>query len=192
MITTRTAHRFGLRVVAIVALLVLAACGTDDGSEVRNLGDSTGTATGSASGSGSATGSGSASGPAECAPVGRSLAGDADTRVVIEARDYLFDPSSITVGAGVITFEVTNTGDEPHELAFLPGDGEVPFTDAGDPDEDALAAMGAFELEAFGPGTTCDATYDLDPGVYTLFCIVETDAGVTHLELGMRGTLTVE
>ena len=93
--------------------------------------------------------------------------------------------------AGVTTFSVDNVGNEPHELAFLPGGGEVPFRD-GSPDEEALEAAGAFELEAFGPGQTCDATYDLEPGTYTLFCIVETADGETHYDLGMRGTLVVE
>jgi plastocyanin len=54
-----------------------------------------------------------------------------------------------------------------------------------------LAAAGAFELEAFGPGQNCNATYELEPGDYTIFCIVETEDGDTHYELGMRGTLTV-
>ena len=39
---------------------------------------------------------------------------------------------------------------EAHELAFLPDGGEVPFTEDGAPDEAALEAAGAFELEAFG------------------------------------------
>ncbi|MBW3603992.1 MAG: hypothetical protein KY460_03590 [Actinobacteria bacterium] len=66
----------------------------------------------------------------------------------------------------------------------------MPFTD-GAPDEDALADAGAFELEAYGPGQNCNATYDLEPGTYTLFCIVEAPDGETHYEKGMRGTLTV-
>jgi plastocyanin len=90
-----------------------------------------------------------------------------------------------------VTFAAENTGAENHELAFLPGGGDVPLTGDGAPDEDALAAAGAFELEAFGPGQTCNATYDLDPGTYTMFCIVETPEGTTHYEEGMRGTLTV-
>ena len=99
-------------------------------------------------------------------------------------------PSSSGDASGIVTFSVDNDGSELHELAFLPGGGEVPFTDAT-PNEAALEAAGAFELEAFGPGMTCNATYDLEPGTYTIFCIVETSEGVTHYELGMRATLTV-
>ena len=152
-----------------------------------------GSGSASASESASASGSASASAPAdaECDPVGTDLAADAATTVDVQLADYAFVPSEIEVPAGVTTFVAENIGQEPHELAFLPGGGEVPFVD-GVPDEEALAAAGAFELEAFGGGQTCEATYDLDPGTYALFCIVETADGVTHYELGMRGTLIVE
>ena len=179
----------------IAAMALITACGTDDGAEVRNIGESSGSATGSASASGSASGSGSASasgiGDGECVPVSPELEEQADETVAITAQDYAFDPSKVEVSAGVITFEVVNEGAEKHELAFLPGGGEVPFVD-GAPDEEALEAAGAFELEAFGPDQTCNATYELEPGTYTVFCIVETEDGTTHYELGMRGTVLVE
>ncbi|HZD23884.1 MAG TPA: cupredoxin domain-containing protein [Acidimicrobiia bacterium] len=178
--------------------MVVTACEADDGGEVRNL-DSSGSASasGSASGSGSATspasatGSGSGVNDAECKPLGTELEAEANTEVEITVVDFAFDPSEIEVPAGVVTFEVTNEGTEAHELAFLPGGGEVPFTEVGVPDEEALEAAGAFELEAFGPGQTCHATFDLDPGTYTVFCIVETEDGATHYEHGMEGTLVV-
>lgn len=190
---------------------LLAACGGDDGADVRQLGDDTGgsaSASGSASGpaSGSAsgtaasgseaaTGSGSASGVAggaECEPVGEDLESEATTTVEIALADYEFVPSDITIDeAGVVTFAVSNTGEEPHELAFLPGGVEVPFTEDGQPDEAALEEMGAFELEAFGPGQDCEATYELEPGEYTIFCIVPAPDGETHYEKGMSGTVTV-
>ncbi len=90
-----------------------------------------------------------------------------------------------------MTFAIRNVGSENHELAFLPGGGEIPMTSGGEPDEDALAAAGAFELEAFGPGQNCSATYDLKPGTYTLFCIVTSADGKTHYEKGMQGQLVV-
>ena len=89
-----------------------------------------------------------------------------------------------------MTFAASNDGDEAHELAFLPGGGEVPFTD-GAPDEAALEEAGAFELEGFAPGTDCNATYELEAGEYTIFCIIEAADGETHYEKGMEGTLTV-
>jgi plastocyanin len=125
-----------------------------------------------------------------CTPVGEELEAEATETVAIELKDHEFAPAMIEVPAGTITFEVTNNGSENHELAFLPGGGEVPVVD-GAPDEEALEAAGAFELEAFPPGETCNATYALEPGTYTLFCIVESDDGQTHLDKGMKGQLTV-
>ena len=87
--------------------------------------------------------------------------------------------------------QTTNNGENNHELAFLPGGGEVPFIEPGVPDEDALAEDGAFELEGYSPGQSCNATYELEPGEYTIFCIVPADDGETHYEKGMSGTLTV-
>ena len=127
----------------------------------------------------------------ECEPVGTALAERATATVPVLLDEYAFSPSSAEVKAGVVTFTVDNVGEEEHELAFLPGGGDVPLTDAGEPDEEALVDAGAFELEAFGPERSCAATYELEAGTYTLFCIVQAADGETHLEKGMRGLLTV-
>jgi plastocyanin len=125
-----------------------------------------------------------------CVPVDPDRESEADQVVSISLADYAFVPTEITVDAGTVTFEVENIGDEAHELAVLPGGGDVPFVE-GAPDEDALAAAGAFELESFDPGLSCNATFELEPGTYTLFCIVHAGDGETHYEKGMRGTLIV-
>lgn len=188
----RERGRSGWKLAALTAVVVLTlvSCGdSDDGAGVTDIGDD-----GSASASASGTASGSATGTAEaeCSPVGEDLEAEADETVEITAIDYAFEPADVEVSAGVVTFAVSNEGEENHELAFLPGGGDIPKTEEGDPDEDALAEAGAFELEAFGPGQVCNATYDLEPGTYTLFCIVETPEGVTHYDLGMRAELVVE
>lgn len=123
--------------------------------------------------------------------MGEDLEAEADTTVDLQLADYEFVPNDVEVDAGTVTFAAENIGAEAHELAFIPGGGDVPLNADGDPDEDALAEMGAFELEAFGPGQTCNATYVLEAGDYTLFCIVETAEGETHASLGMTGSLTV-
>lgn len=183
---------------ALASLLLFgaAACSDDDGGEVRGVegeeGSGSGSASGSASGSGSGSESGSASGvEAECSPVGTDLEADATDTVEISLDEYAFDPAAVEVAAGTVTFEASNDGEELHELAFLPGGGDIPLTDEGEPDEDALADAGAFELEAFPAGETCNATYELEPGTYTLFCIVEAPDGETHASKGMLGELTV-
>lgn len=180
----------------VAALAVLAAasagCGSDDGGDVRSLGGDA--SAGSASGSASGSGSGSASAPvdeyAECAPANEDLEAEATETVTITTTDYKFADAEVTVPAGTVTFEVVNEGPSKHELAFLPGGGEVPFTN-GVPDEDALGEAGAFELEGFSADQTCNATFEFEPGTYTMFCIITAEDGETHYEKGMEGVLTV-
>lgn len=166
---------------AIVALLGLGSCGDDDDAEA---GPSTGSSEGDVGADDVVYGS-------KCSPVGEDLEAEADERVAIQLADYAFVPDDVTVAPGVVTFAATNAGGEAHELAFLPRGGEVPLTQDGAPDEEALAEAGAFELEAFPAGEDCNATYDLEAGEFTLFCIVEAADGETHYEKGMAGTLTV-
>lgn len=167
---------------ALAGLLVLAVAGCDDGQDA---------ATPSTTVAGGESSAAPATAPRECEPVGEELESGADETVAIGLDEYAFDPSAIEVEAGVVTFAATNTGEEEHELAFLPGGGDIPLTAEGEPDEEALEVAGAFELEAFGPAQTCNATYALDPGTYTLFCIVAAPDGETHLTKGMRGQLVV-
>lgn len=165
-----------LAVVVLVATVVgLSACGDDGGGEAD-------------------TGVGTDQNDSEeavCAPVGEDLQEDATETLAVRLDDYAFEPPTLEAEAGVVTFDAENVGSENHELAFLPGGGEVPMTDEGEPDEDALADAGAFELEAFGPGRTCEATYDLESGTFTLFCIVASPDGQTHYDKGMEGELVV-
>ncbi|MEA2971667.1 MAG: hypothetical protein QOG82_125 [Actinomycetota bacterium] len=168
MVRTSRLVALGMAVVFVVGL---SACGSSD-DDIGVAGDS----------------------PTEvaaCQPVGEDLKATALKTVSVELKEYSFTPPTVELAAGVLTFAVTNAGTLNHELAFLPGGGEVPLNTSGNPDEGALGTAGAFELEAFGPGLSCEATYDLKPGTYTLFCIVTDDDGQTHLQKGMRGQLTV-
>ena len=158
--------------LAVGFTLALAGCGSSDDGRAAVAKDSS-----------------TASAP--CQPVGADLKDGVGRTVPLELKEFSFSPSALDVAAGVVTFATTNAGTQNHELAVLPGGGEVPLTPAGTPDEDALTAAGAFELEAFGPGLRCEATFDLKPGTYTLFCIVTDTDGLTHYQKGMRGRLTV-
>lgn len=158
--------------IAATAVLVLSACGSDGGGDDGTNADS-------------------AKEAATCSPVGADLAGRATTKLDVVLADFSISPGILEAPAGVITFATRNAGTENHELAFLPGGGEVPMTSAGKPDEKALEKAGAFELEAYGPGQSCNATYELKPGRYTVFCIVTGADGLTHYAKGMRGQLTV-
>ena len=183
--------------VAITAMALFAgvACSDDDGGEVRSTGSESGSGSGSASGSGTGSGSGSASGTAECVPVGDLST--ADTTVEVTLAEFSFDLSTDSVAAGTIGFVAENVGEEPHELVVVKDVpvAELPLDDNGGLDEEALpdgALIG--EIEAFPAGETCDGTFELTAGDYTLVCnITETEDGEVenHLHEGMATAFTV-
>ncbi len=176
------------RVVSVslaCCLLAMAGCGSDGDDEATDA---------AAAGSDQSADEGDdqeSEEAGECEPVNADLEGGADQVVDVTLTDFAISPVSMEVEAGTVTFAATNEGGSVHEFAVLPGGGEVPFTEDGMPDEEALEAAGAFELEGFSPGQTCNATWELEPGEYTLFCIIEASDGETHYEKGMHGSLNV-
>jgi plastocyanin len=88
--------------------------------------------------------------------------------VAVEAKEYAFTPSTITVPAGSVTFSIRNAGTQDHELEVLQGDQLVD------------------KVEAIAPGLTKDATVTLAAGEYTFVCKLNG-----HDQLGMKGSLTV-
>jgi hypothetical protein len=184
--------RIGRRMagLAIGLALLLAGCGSDDGSGVRNGQAASGS--GSASGSGAASGSGTASGQAAaCKPVG-----DADSSqatIAVELKEWSVLPARADVPAGTVTFDANNTGAEAHELVVVRADdpAALPLAADGTVDEDKLPE-GAFvgEIEPFPAKQRCTGTFQLAAGRYALFCnILETEADGTkenHYANGMR------
>ena len=89
---------------------------------------------------------------------------------VVAAKDsqYSFTPSTISVPAGTVTFQVRNAGTEEHEFEIFQGETVVD------------------EIEGLVPGLTKDLTLTLAAGDYTFMCKLNG-----HDQLGMTGTLTV-
>lgn len=98
-------------------------------------------------------------GPATPAPSGT---------VAVEAREYGFTPSTITVPAGPVTFSVRNAGNDVHEFELFKGEAVVD------------------EIEGIVPGLTKDLAVTLAAGEYTFACRLNG-----HDQLGMKGALTV-
>lgn len=173
-----------LPVLFLVLALGLAACGTDDGADVRTIGSESGSGS---SGSGSGTGSGSASSAAACVPVGEG----GGVPVAVTLTEWAVAPDPAEAPAGAVTFAIDNAGEEVHELVVVRADSpeDLIVTD-GQVDEEALPE-GAFigEVEGFPAGETCEGTFELAAGDYVLFCnILETEADgsvESHYEEGM-------
>lgn len=168
-----------------------AACSGDDGAEVRNIGESEGasgsgsgtrvggSASGSASGSAAASGSGAASGSASgsgsaAAETPAFTETEATSKLDYRLVDYKFEGPTEGKGPKVL-FTAVNNGKENHELEILDASGE---------------ALG--EIAEFAPNAQADPlAVELQPGTYTLQCILETADGKVHKDLGMVSTLTV-
>ena len=88
--------------------------------------------------------------------------------VLVEAKEYAFTPSTITVPAGAVTFSVRNAGSEEHEFEIFKGETVVD------------------EIEGLVPGLTKNLSVTLEAGAYTYVCVLNG-----HDQLGMKGTLTV-
>jgi uncharacterized cupredoxin-like copper-binding protein len=99
------------------------------------------------------------SGPAASLPAGT---------YAVEAKEYAFTPSTLSVPAGEVTFQVHNAGTQEHEFEIFQGETVKD------------------EVEGLVPGLTKTLTVPLEPGEYTFKCLLNG-----HDQLGMTGTLTV-
>jgi plastocyanin len=130
-----------------------------------------GSSSGSAAASGSSSGSASSSAAAQTPAFQES---EADTRADYNLVDYKFEGPASVKGPRV-WFTARNTGTQNHELEILDASGE---------------ALG--EIEEFAPNANADPlAVELQPGTYTLQCILENQAGEVHKDLGMELKLTV-
>ena len=86
----------------------------------------------------------------------------------VEAKEYAFTPSTLSVPAGEVTFRVRNAGTEEHEFEIFQGETVVR------------------EIEGLVPGLTKDLAVTLAAGEYRFKCLLSG-----HDQLGMTGTLTV-
>ncbi len=87
--------------------------------------------------------------------------------VEVTASDYAFDPSTIALAPGTVTFRVENAGAEEHEFEIFEGDTVVD------------------EIEDLVPGLTRELTVTLEAGQYTFVCKL-----ADHEQRGMTGSLT--
>ena len=134
-----------LALFAIVIPLVFAACGDDDSDTTSAASDTSSTET---------------STTVESSGGGR--------RSTISETEYKLDPSDPTTGAGTVTFNLSNDGEQVHNLE-VEGNGIEEVSDDIDPGGSAKFAV------------------DLEAGTYEIYCAIDG-----HKDLGMEGELTVQ
>ena len=143
-------------------------------------------------------------GTSKCALLGASLIitgffvatplARADETVVVTLADkgmdsMRMDLSTKQLGAGKVTFNVTNTSQNfVHEFVVAKSDKPIEALlykeDENELAEDALAVMN--EIDDLEPGKSGTLTVNLEPGFYVLFC---NKTG--HFKAGMVNQLTV-
>jgi hypothetical protein len=115
--------------------------------------------------------------------------------IVIKAHDFLFEGLS-KLEAGLVTFRLTNDGQEPHhaQLARL-NDGVTMEQLQQALQESEQAAFALVTLAggpgAIDPGQSTEVTVDLAPGQYVVLCFIPGADGVPHLAKGMIGAFEV-
>ncbi len=108
------------------------------------------------------------------------------TVITGELVDYAFELSETSAPAGTIAFDVTNTGEYPHEIVIV----GLP---EGITVEDVFEDESLFEQVEFYGFTFADAgqdapplvLVDMEPGTYTLVCFVDMPEGIPHVMRGM-------
>jgi hypothetical protein len=114
--------------------------------------------------------------------------------IAVEMVDFAYELSQETAPANTpLVFEVTNTGQYPHELVLVQMDesanpemlltGELTFEDIG--------IYGATFSEGGQPAPPL-VLMGLNPGTYYLICMIDVPDGVPHLARGMVAELTIE
>jgi hypothetical protein len=173
--------------VGLLAMLGLSAmgCGPDSDDEASGR-DSPGEDT-----------SPSATDDEGCDVDGGVAADDAEpeTSVEVSLTDYGVSAQPPEVPAGATELVVANDGRIWHELAVVRFDGDpgaLPLDQFGGADETRIpeeAIVG--KVREFLAGTTCRATFDLEPGRYALICNLVDDGSNPHYSQGMYTGFTV-
>jgi hypothetical protein len=125
--------------------------------------------------------------------------------VVADMLDFEFVLSD-PVPSGLGIWEITNSGEQPHEVALVRGPEGVTIdqvlavaeadSTGGTPSADGPSAD---DFEPVGntvsisAGQTTWVPFDLEPGTYVAFCFVpDPETGLPHMMLGMTTVFTVE
>ena len=126
-----------------------------------------------------------------------------ESALIVGMSEFVYERFPDTLPAGKTTVEVVNEGQQTHLMDVRRVNEESITAErvrqllSGTPPvaPSYIPAGGMGELD---PGASAWATLDLEPGVYTLICIVfdkSTDSGGTgklHVDLGMHHAFTVQ
>jgi uncharacterized cupredoxin-like copper-binding protein len=102
----------------------------------------------------------------------------------VTQKEWAILPAISSVGAGKVTFDVSNQGQVTHEFVVLKTDDGA--STIAQKDGEASEAGHQGEVEDVTPGATKTLTLSLAPGKYVLICNLPG-----HYHLGMYAAFTV-
>lgn len=146
-------------------------------------------------GSACSTGEGDPTVTEPTAPPASPTADGGPSTIGVELGEWTILADDDEAAAGEVTFDVRNSGEDPHELVVVATDlapADLPTGEDGSVDEGQVEIVD--EVEALEPGDEGSMTVDLQAGSYVLLCnLVEVEEGVeeVHYRLGMRSPFTV-
>jgi hypothetical protein len=158
-----------MRLAALAASLVLAACSTKDAA------------------------SDNASSDSAAAPAATAAANE----VTITATDYAFDAPA-EIPAGLTNLRLVDNGKELHHATLIKLEEGKTYADLmagmsamkpGTPPPGWMIPAGG--PNAIGPGSSTALTMVLQPGNYAIVCFIPDAKGVPHVAHGMSKALTV-
>jgi len=127
------------------------------------------------------TPAGSSAPPAGGTPAAGGNGAAATSTINADEKDYAISLSSSTAKAGMVTFNIKNSGPTPHNLGIVKGNGASKAQ--GLTNQSNLIK----DSDTIDSGKTTTLTVDLQPGTYSVVCTVPG-----HIQLGMILTLTVQ
>jgi uncharacterized cupredoxin-like copper-binding protein len=117
-------------------------------------------------------------------------AGQAETAMRVEAKEFTFSPANLEVTAGQpVKLTLRNTGTLEHDfsVAELPMEGEAEVSGGMDHDMDDATAEPELHVATAAKGSATLEFTPTKPGTYEFWCTVPG-----HKAAGMTGTLVVK
>lgn len=114
----------------------------------------------------------------------------------VTATDYAYDMGSTEVPAGAVEINLSNEGEEEHQVTVVRFKEGKSVADLAVTEEDPTQLYDVLETfggpSAVGPGGSVRAVVDLEPGSYTVICFIPSPSdGVSHAAKGMIAELEV-